>query len=104
MAKVEIEEVNGVLVVSTWDFYKFLALSPYNYYKWIKGQVLEKAIEGVDYFNLENPNAWEKKKRSRVRLHITLDYAIGLTLSQSTYLAKTIRKELLKIKKEGIGR
>lgn len=102
MSKIEIETIGNVQVISSWYFYKFLKLAPARYNKWVKIHVLDRGIKNFDYYNLENPGFWDKKKKTRVRLHITIDYAIGITICYDTLMAKSIRRELMKIRERHI--
>ncbi len=98
MAKVEIEEYKGIKVLQSWHFYKFLSLAPSAYTRWATTHIIQRGVHGEDYFNLENPLKNDDRQRVWLRLHITLDYAIGLTIHYDTRLAKSLRKELLRIR------
>lgn len=97
--KIEIEKINGIFMLSSWDFYKILALHPATYNKWIQSCIINKGVKDKDYFNFDNWNySTDKNKRVRIRLHLNIDFAIGITIRYDTLLAKSLRRELINIR------
>jgi len=97
--KIQTEIKNNVIVLPTWDFYQMLLFQRNNYHRWLNYNVIRCGIKNRDYFHIDNFSSLQEK-RKRVRLLITIDFAIALTYREESYLSKSMRMELERIKSE----
>lgn len=92
--RIEIEKLNGEYVVTSLELYKLLKLHPQGYSQWVK-RIIRNGVKNKDYYDLDIAPTLIKK---RIRLHLHIDFAIGLTVFYDTLMAKSLRRELIRIR------
>lgn len=94
------ENFNGKQFIGSIELYRFLRLTPDAYSKWCTKVLIQKGVKDYDYIDCTEKLTLggSARKIKSIRLYITLDFAIGITYRYDTYLAKSLRKELVSLR------
>lgn len=99
--RIETELRNGVHLIPAYEFFGCLAFAKCNYPRWLRNIIIARGVKNVDYFDAGN-TMLNSTKGARLRVLITIDFAIGITYKYNDYLAKTMRAELIRIRNTAI--
>ena len=94
----EITEHKDVIVVRSLELYNYLRLGSSHYNRWVQRHIIPKGVKNEDYFEIPNAHIPRHDKNVFHRFYLHIDFAISLTYMQDTYLAKSLRRELKRIK------
>lgn len=101
--KVRIKKYKGTLVVESYSLYRFTGLARKNYHRWAKSCVNTLGVEGIDFFNIKEPEIEGEYINKKIRVLFSIDFSEALCLSINTPKSLKLRLELLRIKYDVIN-